>query len=71
MLCGTCKYRNTAGYCQSDKLSEDRGQSDEKKDDMLIYDYTEGGGFWVGARFGCVHYATKKMELRTETGIAD
>ena len=23
---------------------------------MLIYDYNEGGGFWVGERFGCIHH---------------
>jgi hypothetical protein len=23
---------------------------------MLIYDYHEDGGFWVGEKFGCVHH---------------
>lgn len=33
--------------------------TDEKKADMMVYDYNEDGGFWVGERFGCVHHTPK------------
>ena len=55
-LCKTCKFRSDGGYCTSKKISEDRGQSDHEKQDMLIYDYTEGGSFWAGPEFSCVHH---------------
>jgi hypothetical protein len=58
-FCGTCAFRNAAGRCTSTKLAEDFGQTDDEKSDMLIYDYSEGGGFWVGERFGCVHHVNK------------
>ena len=54
--CETCKKRDVNGRCTSEKVDEDYGYSDEKKQDMLIYDYTEGGGFWVGPKFGCIHH---------------
>ena len=53
--CGTCKHR-ISGFCESEKLSEDWGQSDNKREDMLLYQYQETGGFLVGERFGCVHH---------------
>jgi len=55
-LCMSCKHRDTNGYCRNEKLAEERGQSDKEKDDMLIYDYNESGGFWVGEQFGCIHH---------------
>lgn len=55
-VCGTCRHRDKTGHCRSEKLDEDYGQSDGKKADMLIYDYNEGGGFWVGELFGCIHH---------------
>ena len=58
-FCGTCKHRDSTGHCQSEKLSEDCYQTDEKKADMMVYDYNEDGGFWVGERFGCVHHDPK------------
>lgn len=60
--CGTCTNRDSDGYCQSDRLSEDYGQyrrTPEAKADALVYSYHEGGGFWVGPNFGCVHWASK------------
>lgn len=58
--CKTCKYRDKNGYCNSQKISEPgnllREFSDEEKKDMLLYSYDEGGSFWVGELFGCVHY---------------
>lgn len=53
--CGTCRYRGHDGYCTSDKLTE-RNWAPADTDDTLIYDYSEGGGFWVGENFGCIHY---------------
>ena len=55
--CKTCTKRDKKGRCQSEKLDEDYGQNDDTKKDMLIYDYNEGGGFWVGPEFGCVHHS--------------
>lgn len=55
-VCGTCVSRGADGRCQSKKLSEDYGQSDDEKAEMLIYDYSEGDSFWVGERFGCIHH---------------
>jgi hypothetical protein len=52
-LCGTCKFRNERGMCKSEKL-------EELIKDLLIYSYSEGGGFWVGEKFGCVHWAKKE-----------
>lgn len=54
--CRTCKHRDERGDCNCEKLAEDHYQSEEAKADMLIYDYNEGGGFWVGPNFGCVHH---------------
>jgi hypothetical protein len=42
------------GVCRSDKLIEDWGQ--DYSADMLVYPYSEGGGFWTGSDFGCVHH---------------
>ena len=67
-VCGTCKHRDATGYCLNDKLDEDFGQSDVKKADMLIYEYSEGGRFWVGERFGCVHHTTNAGIHRAAEG---
>ena len=60
--CETCKFRVNE-KCTSNKLDEvgplDAGQAQ----DMLIYDYQEGGGFSVGPRFGCVHHEKKMSEI--------
>ena len=64
--CRTCKFRNADGKCINDKLDEDTGQSDEKRKDMLLYEYSEGGGFFVGESFGCVHH-TQVKTIETNT----
>ena len=61
-FCKTCKHRDEKGYCGNEKISEDYGQSNKDKTDMLIYDYSEGGGFWVGQEFGCVHHIGENMQ---------
>jgi hypothetical protein len=68
--CKTCKHwmphsnkypksharedKKAGGLCQSEKLVEDWGGGHGA--DMLIYEYLEGGGFWTGPDFGCVHH---------------
>ena len=59
--CITCLFRDKHGFCNSEKIDETMGQSDEKKADMLIYSYSEGGSFWVGEYFGCVHHKEKDI----------
>jgi hypothetical protein len=46
--------RRAGGICRSEKLTENWGQ--EHGADMLLYEYDEGGGFWTGPDFGCVHH---------------
>lgn len=65
--CGYCKdciHRKQVEYNTPGKsygictnasaIDEDYGQ--ENTDAMLIYSYQEGGSFYVGERFGCVHF---------------
>ncbi len=40
--------------CVSPKLMENWDEKFEP--DTLVYSYTEGGSFWVGPDFGCVHH---------------
>lgn len=64
--CKTCKHWSplskscrdpevaAGGICKSSKLVEDQGQGHGA--DMLVYRYSEGGEFWTGPGFGCVHH---------------
>ena len=64
--CSTCAHwtesypypDNTGNLkeCASDKLKEDCGNNNE---DELVYSYTEGGCFFTGPKFGCVHHIQK------------
>lgn len=61
--CLDCKYRDPVSVkankhlCLCPKLTSDSYTSEEYgKDDALIYSYDEGGGFYVGDKFGCVHW---------------
>lgn len=54
--CQTCRFRHANGYCTSPKITEDCGHSEEESRDMLLHTYHEGGYFWVGPDFGCVHH---------------
>ena len=58
-FCATCKFRNDSGQCTSPKIEESMGQSEEQMLDMLVYSYLEGGCFYVGDKFGCVHHEEK------------
>ena len=51
--CETCAHR-VDGECLSGKLVEP-GQS-KRADDELVYSYDEGGRFFPGPKFGCVHH---------------
>lgn len=58
----TTKYPNggapederSGGLCGSEKLTEDYGLGHGA--DMLVYPFMEGGDFWTGPQFGCVHH---------------
>ena len=55
--CETCKYRNEDGWCEHPKLRQERYGNIEMEDDELVYPNNyEGGWFWVGPKFGCVHH---------------
>jgi hypothetical protein len=68
--CETCKHRDStatpASPClhnyrvcnNGNKLLEGHGWDDN--DDSLIYAYDEGGCFYVGPKFGCVHHEEKE-----------
>jgi hypothetical protein len=65
MKCATCRHwsrdnllrdQEHGGRCQSGKLSEDYFILTKRPADALVYDYQEGGGFWTGPEFGCVHW---------------
>lgn len=75
LSCKTCihwtpvpvKYPNMAnrkdkylqgGICESENLMEAWGDSSYDKI-SLIYPYAEGGEFWTGPDFGCVHHKEK------------
>jgi hypothetical protein len=54
VLCSDCRFRDKQGYCRSDKMWEE-GIAPDNRSDCVVYDYYEGGNFWVGPNFGCVH----------------
>jgi hypothetical protein len=74
MYCKDCKFRVPLGnktypnlhQCISPKLTEDYGVYD-KKGDMLIYPYIEGGWFEVGEKFGCVHFKKSRKTFSNRT----
>ena len=68
--CMTCKHwspdldavgaRALGGHCLNEtKLSDGCGKY---LPDGLEYDYSEGGGFWTGPEFGCIHHETEGSE---------
>ena len=63
-LCKNCKWRDEGGFCVNEgKIYEDGygrgGRDSSTSDDCLIYSFYEGGDFWVGENFGCVHFKEK------------
>jgi hypothetical protein len=73
--CKTCKHwtpysakypdrahredKQAGGICGNDKLTENYGHHGA---DMLVYSYNEGGEFWTGPDFSCVHHEQKMIE---------
>ena len=57
--CGECRHRDAEGYCTSDKLEEEWNRKRDDDCEYLIYSYPEDGRFWVGPKFGCVHFEKK------------
>ena len=59
--CDTCKFRDAEfETCECPKIQEDWGQRKESDaTDMMLYSYSEGGSFWVGPKFGCIHHEPK------------
>lgn len=47
------------GVCRCPKIAEDCGQP---INDMLLYEYNEGGHFYTGPKFGCVHHEHRKSD---------
>lgn len=45
--------------CRHAKICES-GKSREGETDALLYEYDEGGGFFPGPDFGCVHWEAKR-----------
>lgn len=41
------------GYCFSTKLTEESPY----ELDALVYSFAEGGAFWTGPNFGCIHWS--------------
>ena len=60
--CKTCRFRDKEGWCCNPYLRERYGSDLPQGEDNaeLIYSYDEGGSFWVGPMFGCVHHEEKK-----------
>lgn len=61
--CKDCKFRDKEEsmsgkhLCVCPKFTSDRhGDSQYGADDSMIYSYDEGGGFYVGEYFGCIHW---------------
>lgn len=51
------ELRKIGGYCNSEKLRET--SEDAYDSDALVYSYDEGGRFWTGPDFGCIHHKSK------------
>lgn len=48
----------SGGYCRCERIGDDN----RYLPDSLVYSYAEGGSFWTGPAFGCVHHAPEKPE---------
>ena len=70
--CQTCAYwnKNKTPYgreeyivrqCENEKLQEGVYRENQQ-DDVLYYIYEEGGRFYPGPNFGCVHHAERKRK---------
>ena len=50
--------QSLGGWCNNENLKERFGDS-AHTENSLVYSYEEGGGFWTGAKFGCVNFEDK------------
>jgi hypothetical protein len=59
--CKNCDWRSRDGVCDNEqKIHEDMcAKPGGDQADCLVYSYYEGGAFWVGPEFGCVHWKEK------------
>lgn len=55
-------WRISGGICTSKKLTEDSDYAA----DSLVYSYDEGGSFWTGPEFGCVHHKEREINKKTK-----
>lgn len=65
--CRTCEHwdttaQKTGGICDCVKLREPSWNSEPRAPDELVYSYDEGGAFWTGPEFGCVHHTARVLE---------
>ena len=66
--CKTCICHGTRKYlggsnCTNHKMRENDRHVGVKKTfekDALVYEYYEGGDFWTGEDFGCIHHKELK-----------
>ena len=76
MNCKDCKnsrkvnhYNDTRLECINlDKISDGDGNLSTIANDELVYEHQEGGKFFVGEYFGCVHFAPKS---KLQQGLDD
>ncbi len=61
MYCETCKWRSDGGFCKNNEKILEGDHWEENKEDQLVYSYQEGGSFWVGPKFGCVHHESRTL----------
>jgi hypothetical protein len=61
MYCETCKWRSEGGYCENNEKILEGDHWEKNKEDQLVYSYQEGGSFWVGPKFGCVHHENRTL----------
>jgi hypothetical protein len=72
--CKNCAYwkptpeDHGGGQCQSENIVEDWYDDACYRPDMLVYPYSEGGYFWTGPEFGCVHWIAPAS---SESNFAD
>ena len=72
--CNTCKHWGGDGWDNPGKKSRQCTNSKkigesydvDKESDNLVYGYDEGGRFWAGPAFGCVHHAKKPTPCETK-----
>lgn len=69
--CKTCRLWDTSDWakykshqpiaeCTCPKIHEGRWPKEGEKCDHLIYSYDEGGRFFTGEDFGCVHHEERE-----------